>query len=285
MSHPNPFAQNVPAAAEAAQPAGAAPNPFAQQQAAPAAPPQAPQAYAPQQQVPAAGNPFAQQQAAPQGYAPQQYAAPAQQAYAPQQAYSAPAPAAVQTHAAPPALGTASAPPPPVAAGGKGAKLADMYGRLVVIFPMALQRVPKNAKFITDADRQSGNLDQERMTATVVVLDGGRVGDLTPLAWGGNPYQIGGGTPHTESSPLPYVRKGMWLNQSQLIGQCSPYLPGRERGGPNGAPGAVVGRIVKTGPQQNDPWFITTPTDAEIGLANQYLQLVSAGQFPHPLAP
>lgn len=280
MSHPNPFAQNVPAQTAPQQQTQQGSNPFAQQQAAPAAPQQAPQAYAPptqyvpeQQAPPAAGNPFAQG------------AAPAtQQAYAPQQTYSAPAPAAVQTHAAPPALGTASAPPPPVSGGGKGAKLADMYGRLVVIFPMALQRVPKNAKFITDADRQSGNLEQDRMTATLVVLDGGAVGNMTPLAWGGNPHALGG-QPHTESSPLPYVRKGMWLNQSQLIGQCSPYLPGRERGGPNGAPGAVVGRLVKTGPQLNDPWFITTPTDDELNLANQYLQLVSAGQFPHPLAP
>jgi hypothetical protein len=297
MSHPNPFAQNVPA--QTAQPAAApqqqtqqGSNPFAQQQAAPAAPQQAPQAYAPptqyvpeQQAPPAAGNPFAQQQAAPQAYAP-----PAQQTYphygTPAVQQQAPAPAAVTPHhhTAPPALGTASAPPPPVAGGGKGAKLADMYGRLVVIFPMALQRVPKNAKFITDADRQSGNLEQDRMTATLVVLDGGSVGNMTPLAWGGNPHALGG-QPHTESSPLPYVRKGMWLNQSQLIGQCSPYLPGRERGGPNGAPGAVVGRLVKTGPQLNDPWFITTPTDDELGLANQYLQLVSAGQFPHPLAP
>lgn len=294
MAQPNPFAQNVPA--QTAQPATApqqqtAPNPFAQQQAAPAAP---------QQQTPAAGNPFAQ--AAQQvGHA----AVP--QAYAPQQSYGAPAPAAVQTYpqygapaaqqqapapvvvtqyhqTAPPALGTAAAPPPPVAGGGRGAKLADMYGRLVVVFPLSLQRVPKNAKFVTDADRQSGNLEQDRMTATVVVLDGGAVGNMQPLAWGGNPHALGG-SPHTESSPLPYVRKGMWLNQSQVIGQLSPYLPGRERGGPNGAPGAVVGRIVKTGPQQNDPWFITTPTEEELHLANQYLQLVGAGQFPHPLAP
>jgi hypothetical protein len=297
MSHPNPFANNVPA--QTAQPAAPAQqqapnNPFAQQ-AAPAAPQQAPQAYAPQQQAPAAGNPFAQQQAAPapQAYAPQQtgpglYGQP----HAPTPSYVPPQGVTHEQHVAntyqqqqaPPALGTASAPPPPVSGGGKGAKLADMYGRLVVIFPMMLQRVPKNAKFVTDADRQSGNLEQDRMTATVVVLDGGRVGDMTAIGWGGNPHGLPP-TPHTDYSPLPYVRKGMWLNQSQLIGQCSPYLPGRERGGPNGAPGAVVGRLVKTGPQQNDPWFITTPTDDELNLANQYLQLVSAGQFPHPLAP
>ena len=297
MTTPNPFAQNVPAQQQA-QPATAAPNPFAQQQAAPPAAPQGNpyaqaqqhvqqpvQAYAPpaapQQAPPAQGapNPFAQQQAAPQ----RQYAPPAApqgpygQTAAPQQQY---APAPQQGPA--PALGTATAPPPPVAGGGKGAKLPDMYGRLVLVFPLQLQRVPKNAKYITDADRAAGNLDQDRMTATVIVLDDGQ-GGMQPIAWGGNPHALGG-SPHTELSPLPYVRKGMWLNQSQVIGQLSPYLPGRERGGPNGAPGAAVGRLVKTGPEQNAPWYLTTPTEAELSLANTYLNLVGQGQYPHPLA-
>lgn len=291
MTTPNPFAQNVPAASQPAAPAQN-PNPFAQQQAAPpaappqqhnpyaqqqAAPPAAPQAYAQPQQA----NPFAGQQAqqAP-AYAPH----PAAQGQYGQTAYAPAQGQAPQHGGALPALGTASAPPPPVPGGGKGAKFADMYGRLVLVFPLGLQSVPKNPQFVTDADRQSGNINQERMTATVVVLDGGRVGDMTPLAWGGNPYALGG-SPHTNSDPLPYVRKGMWVNQSQVIQQCSPYLPGRERGGPNGAPGVAVGRIVKTGPNQNDPWYLTTPTEEEIGLANQYLQLVQAGTFPHPLAP
>lgn len=269
MTSPNPFAQNVPAAAETAQPA----NPFTQQQAAPAAAPQ---------QAPA--NPFAQQ--APQAYAPQAPAYAPQQVpqYAPAAVAQQAPPQQVYAQSAPPSLGTASAPPPPVAGGGKGAKLPDMYGRLVVIFPLSLQRVPRNPRFVTDAQRAAGDLEQDRMTATLVVLDGGSVDNMAPLAWGGNPHALGG-VPHNELSPLPYVRKGMWLNQSQVIGQCSPYLPGRERGGPNGAPGAVVGRVVKTGPGQNDPWYITTPTDAEVGLANSYLGLVHEGRFPHPLAP
>lgn len=297
MSHPNPFAQNVPAA-EAAQPASAAPNPFAQQQAAPAAPaapqqapnpfmqqqaaPAAPQAYAPPQQAPQyappapaqqnfAGNPYATTPGVPTVYggAPQAYAPPAQQQYAQQGA---------------PAIATASAPPPPVAGGGTGAKLADMYGRLVVVFPHMLQRVPKNARFVTDADRANGNLEQDRMTATVVVLDGGATNNMTPIAFGGNPHALGG-RPHDQSAPLPYVRKGMWLNQSQVIGQLSDYLPGHARGGPGNTPGAAVGRIVKTGPEQNAPWFLTTPSEAELKLANDYLGLVMQGQYPHPLAP
>lgn len=295
MSYPNPFAQNVPAA-DAAQPASATPNPFAQQQAAPAAPAAAPQQaqnpYAQQQAAPAAPQAYAPPQQAPQQYAPpaapqnftnNPYAtapgAPTVYGGAPQQ-YAPPA----QQAGPPVALGQATAPPPPVAGGGKGAKLPDMYGRLVIIFPHALQRVPKNASFITDADRASGNLEVDRMTATVVVLDGGATNNMTPIAFGGNPHALGG-RPHDQSAPLPYVRKGMWLNQSQLIGQTSDYLPGRARGGPNGSPGAAVGRLVKTGPEQNAPWFLTTPTDAELKLANDYLGLVMQGQYPHPLAP
>lgn len=295
MTHPNPFAQNVPAAPEQpatapnpyAQPAAApaapqqAPNPFAQQQAAPAAP----QAYAPAQQAPQA-NPYGGQQ----GYAP--HPAPAgpygQTTYAPpaqthvQQPVQAYAPAPQQ--GALPALGTATAPPPPAPSGGRGAKLPDMYGRLVIIFPHLLQRVPKNAKFVTDTDRANGNLEQDRMTATVVVLDGGSPGNMTPIAFGGNPHVVGG-RPHDKSEPLPYVNKGMWLNQSQLIGQVSDYLPGRAQGGPGGTPGAAVGRLVKTAPEQNAPWYLTTPTPEELNLANQYLHLVMENRFPHPLAP
>lgn len=293
MTTPNPFAQNVPAATQPATQQQTAPNPFAQQQAVPAAAPQG-NPYA-QQHVQAPvqsyAPPAAPQQGAPNPFAAQQQAAPAYAPHpAPQGPYGQTAP--VQQHYAPapqqggtlPALGTASAPPPPAPGGGKGAKFDAMYGRLILVFPISLTSVPKNPQFVTDADRASGNVNQERMTATVVVLDGGSVDNMTPLAWGGNPHALGG-SPHTNSDPLPYVRKGMWINQSQVIGQCSPYLPGRERGGPNGAPGVAVGRIVKTGPQQNDPWYLTTPTEAELALANSYLGLVSEGRFPHPLAP
>jgi hypothetical protein len=183
----------------------------------------------------------------------------------------------------PPALGSASAPPPPAPSGGKGAKLPDMYGRLALIFPHVVQTVPRNASFITDEQRARGDVNQDRMTATVVVLDDGRMG-MTPIAFGGNPHALGG-KPHTESAPLPYVRKGMWINQSKLIQQLSPYLPGRELASPSGAPGAAVGRLVKEGPETNAAWYMTTPNEAELGLANAYLGLVAEGQYPHPLAP
>ena len=255
----NPFAPTVPAQEQPQQPA-AAPNPFAQQQAAPAAP---------------QGNPFAQQQA-PQAYAPQQQYAPTPQQQAPVQQYAAPA-AAQQYSAPPPAIGGVVGAPAPVVSDGKGAKLADMYGRLVIMFPHKLDRVPRNPQYITAEQRAAGNIEQDRATVTVVVLDDGQ-GGMSPIAFGGAPYELPP-RPHTDSAPLPYVRKGMWINQSRLISQLTPSIPA-----PGGAPSPVCGRVVKTGPARNDPWYLAAATEQDLALANRYLQGVAAGEFPHPLA-
>jgi hypothetical protein len=241
---PNPFASNVPAATGVV-----APNPFGQQPAVPAAP----QAYAPQQQ-----------------YAAPAPATPPVQAYAP--------PAAAPMALDPNALRAAGAPP---ASYSKGPELPDMYGRLVLIFPQDIARVPRNPRFITDQDRARGNVEQDRMTATIVVLDSGpgtAPGSGT-IAWGGAPYALPP-TPHTNNDPLPYVIKGKWISQSKLIDQCRAYVPA-----PGGAPGMIAGRLVKRGPAHNDPWYLETATDGELAIAAQYLQLVNEQRYPHPLAP
>lgn len=246
----NPFAQ--PAAAPV-QPAAPAANPYAQP-AAPAA-------------VPA--NPFGTGVPAQPAY---QSAAP--QAYAPAQ------PAATVPQGPPPALnmgGLASA-PPPAPDGARGAKLADMYGRLTLIFPLSITRQQRNAKFITPEQRQRGDLEQDRLVATVVVLDDGQ-GGMQPIGHGGAPYALPP-VAHTESSPLPYVRKAMWITQTKLIEQLRSALPTT----PGGAPGMICGRVIKAGPAQNDPWYLQGATEGELGLAGQYLQLVQAGTCEHPLA-
>jgi hypothetical protein len=262
----NPFAQTVPTQAPPAQQAPAGGNPFAQHAPAPAAPQQP--AQQPAQQV----NPYGQQQAPA-------YQQPAQQ-QAPQQPAQQPAAAPV------PQLGTASAAPAPVIGGASGAQLADMYGRLVLVLPQTIEVVPRAAQYVTAEQRAAGNITQERMTATFVVLDAGP-GKMDPI-WFGGTSMIAPGMPgyqaHTESAPLPYVRKALWIRQTRLISQCRDYLPGGALGGPGGSPGLLVGRVHRNGPQQNDPWYLITPTEAEVGLANQYLQLVAAGQYPHPLA-
>ena len=252
----NPFAQSVPTAAPA-QPATPVSNPFAQQPAAPV-------------QQPPAGNPFAQPQQAPQ------YAPPAQQTAPPQYA-----PPAQQTAVAP-QFGSLASAPAPVVSDGRGATLAHMFGRLVLVFPLREETVPRRPEHITPEQRAAGNVNQQRLTATVVVLDGGP-GQMQPIAVDGKPNAFPP-VPATEYAPLPYIRKGMWINQSRLIGQCRDFLPGGVSAGPGGAPGMLLGRVAKAGPQQNDPWFLTPADEAEMQLAQQYLLLVQSGQYPNPLA-
>lgn len=281
----NPFAQNVPVEQPQQPDSPAQGNPFA----APA--PVAPQAYAQPapagnpyapQPAPAGGNPFAQNTGVsphtgrPAGVDPTQHVAGA---YAQQ---TAPAPVAyaqpVQQQPVPPQLnpGALTGVGAPVIGEGTGAKLVDMYGRLLLVFPLRLENVPRNPQHITPEDRQKGKLTQDRMTATVVALDDGQ-GGMQPVAFGG---QIGPPPiPHTDYAPLPYVRKAMWIPQTRLISQLQPHLSTDPR-----APGMTVGRLVKAGPGTTDAWFLQTPTGADLTLAGQYLQGVQIGHFPHPLA-
>lgn len=219
-------------------------------------------------------------------------AVPAQPAVAPTgNPFASPAPAAPQPFqrlatqsyqqasgqvATPPALdlGRLAAAPEPVI-GSTGASLVDMYGRLVLIFPLSLQRVPRLPKYITPEQRARGDVEQDRLTATVVVLDGGQI------QWGGTLYGPPEmQKPHTDSAPVPYVRKAMWINQSRLISQLRDALPAT----PGGAPGMIAGRVAKTGPAQNDPWYLIGATEQEVALVRQYLEAVQAGHVPHPLA-
>jgi hypothetical protein len=247
-------------------------NPFA-----PATPAQPQQ---PQQQPAAPANPFSpaqpQHQPGPgmNGY----YAQPAPQQPQPTSPYHAVAPAGPVTPAPDLDMSRLSSAGAPVIGEGKGAKLPDMFGRLVLIFPLAIQRVPRNPQYITQEQRARGDLDQDRLTATVVVLDDGQ-GGQRPIEYGGKPYALPA-TPHTDSAPLPYVRKGMWINQSRLISQLRDHLPTA----PGGAPSMVAGRVHKAGPNQNDPWYLIGATEQEIAMVQQYLAAVKAGQFPHPLA-
>lgn len=252
----NPFApQGAPAEQQQAAPA----NPFGQgvavqQQAAPQA----------------AGNPFG---AAPQTPAAAFPAATQQQAAAPATQQAAPPPMLD-----PNALRAAAA---PVISTGKGPDLAAMYGRLVLMFPHSLTRVPRKPEHITAEQRAAGNVEQDQMTTTVVVLDSGpgTAPGTGSIPWGGKPHALGG-EPHTNNDPLPYVRKGMWINQSRLISQLRDFMPAH----PGAAPGMITGRLVKTGPESNAPWYLTTATAEEMAITQQYLTAVGQGVFPHPLA-
>jgi hypothetical protein len=277
VTSPNPFDQAPP---QQAAPANPFPQPAAQ---APAGTP------FPAQSQPAPVSPFGQQppaQAPAPQQQPQQWGAgvatyPAQQQ--PAQAPAPAAPAAWQPQGAPPALNAASVASAPVATGGggQGPELPDMYSRLVIVFPQSIETVPRNPKFITDQQRAAGNITQDRMTATIVILDSGpgtQPGGT--IAWGGAPHEIPP-RPHTNNDPLPYIVKNKWISQTRLIQQCRPFLPT----GPGQAPGIVAGRPAKTGPAHNDPWYLVGASPEELALVQKYIELVMAGHYPHPLAP
>jgi hypothetical protein len=264
VTTPNPFAAPAPQAAP--EPAPAVPNPFGPgTQAAPA-----PQAYAPP---------------APVAPAPQQYAPhPAPQGQYGQTAAPAPsyAPPAPQGYAGPAlnmdALRPADAPSP--SGSGTGAKIADMYDRLVLVFPHTVETVNRSPQFITPEQRAKGQLTEERVVATVVVLDMGP--GTSPagafIDFGGAPYQQPP-IPHTTREPLPYVRRSMWITQSKLVEQLKPHLPAAI-----GAQGMVAGRVVKQGTDRNSPWYLAGATESELALCRQYMEGVAANYFPHPLA-
>jgi hypothetical protein len=264
-------------------------NPFAPQPAAPAPAPVGTNPFGPATPVepaapaPAPGNPFGPGPAAP----PAPYAPPAP-AYVPPSNPPAPAPAYGQPAsnggspwpagaqaAPPPTLGRAAAPAPPSEGGGRGAKLPDMYGKLCIVIPTAYDPArQKNAQFIKAGESTT----QRQMTVTFVVIDDGTFRGQRPIEFGGKPYAMPP-TPHNQSAPLPYINKGVWINQTRMIDQLMPNLPGGPKAGE-----IVVGRPFKTSPEHNAPWYLSTPTHEELVFAQLYLDAVAAGHLPHPLA-
>lgn len=189
------------------------------------------------------------------GYAPmpaQQYAPPAQPAYAPQPAAPAYAPPA-QSHGAPEGF-TA-----PVNTAVARPRIMDMAGRLVLIRPTKIERGVPNTI-------EPGKF-QDRVTADVIVLDGG------PLDFGGKPEK---GVPHTTRVNAPYTVISMWITQQVIVLQLE-----REIGG------AVLGRIGRgaaTGNRQ-PAWRLLDPSDADRAAATAYIHAERAGQIaPQQLA-
>lgn len=172
-------------------------------------------------------------------------------------------PAAVAPAAAP------VAPVAPVADGGdpfsgpapqapRGPRLRDMYGRLLLLVPLKLETGLPN--------RLQPGTTQDRMTADVIVLDGG------PIAFGGKPEDVPP-VPHDKTAQVPHRTRSQYISSAGLISQSREALAKRAQG----QPGMVLGRL-STGTAkeqgQNAPWLLTPPTDADKALARQYLAQV-----------
>jgi hypothetical protein len=243
-------------------------NPFLPQQPpAQPAPAQPQQPYAPPAQP---GNPYAQPQQ-PQGnpyaqpqqpqYAPPapqqpQYAPPGQYTQQPtQQPYGAPA-TALQARP-----GQFSTPPPPSASGSSNMpKIGDLQGRLLIVLPETIQRqIPSRFTGPGGVPQM-----QDKLTATVIVLDGGN----GPLTW---TRAAQGQQPVSQTQAAPYVIKGLWIQQTKLIEQLEEPLAMRLRG----EPGIALGRLWKTGPSNSDPYVLAQPQPHEVAEYDAYVSQVN----------
>lgn len=140
----------------------------------------------------------------------------------------------------------------------RGPRLRDMYGRLLLIIPIKLEEGLPN--------RLQAGTTQDRLTADVIVLDGG------PISFGGRP-EAQPPVPHDKTEATPRKSPRMFISAVGLISQCREALAKRLRG----EPGMVLGRL-STGTAkeqgQNAPYLLIPATDADKAIARQYLASV-----------
>jgi hypothetical protein len=139
----------------------------------------------------------------------------------------------------------------------RGPRLRDLYGRLLLIIPFKVETVPN--RLAKDGSTQ------DRMTADVIVLDGGTI------HFGGAPEKIPA-VPHTKVAEPPHKSDRMFVSSVGLISQCREALAKRAQG----QPGMVLGRLAvgEAKGDQAPPYLLTPPTDADKVLARQYLAKV-----------
>lgn len=142
----------------------------------------------------------------------------------------------------------------------RGPRLREMHGRLILILPYKVETVP-NKK----ADTPGAT--QERMTADVVVLDGGTI------HYGGRPEALPS-VPHTKVAEPPLKSERMFISSVGLVSQCRDALANRLANRPG--PRMVLGRLAvgEAKPDQSPPYLLTPATDAEKQIARAYLATV-----------
>jgi hypothetical protein len=141
----------------------------------------------------------------------------------------------------------------------RGPRLRDLYGRLLLIIPHKLDEgIPNRLGKPGDT--------QDRMTADVIVLDGG------PIAYGGTPEKIPA-VPHDKTASVPHKNSRMFLSQAGIISQCREALAKKLT---SGQPGMVLGRLAvgEAKGDQAPPYLLTPPTEADKQIARGYLATV-----------
>jgi hypothetical protein len=140
----------------------------------------------------------------------------------------------------------------------RGPRIRDCYNRLLLIVPHKLEEGIPN--------RLQPGQTQDRMTADVVVLDGG------PINYGGKP-EATPSVPHNKVAGTPHKTNRMFISQVGIISQCREALARRAQG----KPGMVLGRLSvgeAPKPGQNPPYLLQPPTDADKTIARSYLATV-----------
>jgi hypothetical protein len=134
-----------------------------------------------------------------------------------------------------------------------------MYGRLLLILPRKLEEGLPNRL-------GPAGSTQDRMTADVIVLDGG------PIAYGGAPEKVPP-RPHDKSATVPHKNPRMFISSVGLISQCRDALAKKVT---TGQPGMVLGRLAvgEAKGDQAPPYLLTPPTEQDKQVARQYLATV-----------
>lgn len=141
----------------------------------------------------------------------------------------------------------------------KGPRLEEMYGRLLLIMPKGMDKG-------RGKDSEGKPTEYDRMTADVVILDGG------PIAFGGDPNGRPP-VPHNQVAQLPHRNAAMFISSGGLISQSRDAWAKRQRG----EPGMVIGRLgvgEKKDPRFQAPWILEKATDADKALARAYLATI-----------
>lgn len=145
----------------------------------------------------------------------------------------------------------------------RGPRLREMYGRLLLL-------VPHKVEYNIPNTIEPGKF-QDRMTADVIILDGG------PIAFGGAPEKVGGKA-HDQNATIPHKTERMFISAAGLISQSRDALALKAAG----KVGRVLGRLTTGNPPAgggNPPWILTAATDADKQLAMAWL---NANPAPDP---
>jgi hypothetical protein len=148
----------------------------------------------------------------------------------------------------------------PAAVGGTRPAIRDLVGRTVVIRPT---RYEPNAPAIKPGETQ------ERITADILIVDGG------PLDFGGN--LVTANKPHTYRVATPYLAKGVYISNTNIVASV------KDSTGVAPVLGTIALGITNT-PGNNAPYNLLRiePTEPKYNMAGQLYTQVLNSTFVNP---